>query len=536
MIIILNILFVSSIVIILSIISNKFSQKIGIPSLLLFIGLGLFFGSDGIVQIQFDNYHLAEAISSTALIFIMFYGGFGTRWKTAKPVAIKSLLLSSIGVLLTALLVGFFCYFVLHIELLESFLIGAVISSTDAASVFSILKSKKLALKNQTSPMLELESGSNDPTAYMLTIIILDIMNGSTAYGKYIYVVPGQFLIGGLCALVLSYVTIKLYKNFNLRFNGLEIIYFVGMVLLSFSLPEKIGGNGYLSTYIFGIIIGNHSFKNKRVLINFFDGLTGLVQICIFFLLGLLAFPSQMPQIMFVAFFITLFLTFIARPLAIFTILKPLKCNLNQIALVSFAGIRGASSIVFAIIATVNPAYLKNDIFHIVFSIVLFSIAFQGTLLPYVAKKLKMIDEDGDVLKTFTDYQEENAIQLIRLPISHSHPWISLRIKELELPPQMLVVTIIKMNTAIIPNGNTPIEYGDIVLIAAPGYQDSINVEVNEITINNDHDWKQKQVHSIKIDSNSLIAIIKRGNDIIVPNGNTVINEDDKLVLINKFD
>lgn len=535
-IIIINNLFISSIVIILSIISNKFSQKFGIPSLLLFIGLGLFFGSDGIVRIPFDNYQLAEVICSVSLIFIIFYGGFGTRWETAKPVAIKSLLLSSIGVLLTALLVGLFCCFVLHIEILESFLLGAVISSTDAASVFSILKSKKLALKNQTSPMLELESGSNDPTAYMLTLIILEMMNGSATYKKYLYMIAGQFLIGTLCALILSYITIKLYKSFNLKSNGLEIIYFVGMVLLSFSLPEKLGGNGYLSTYIFGIIIGNQYFKNKRVLINFFDGLTGLMQICIFFLLGLLAFPSQMPQIMFVAFFITVFLTFVARPITIFTILKPLRCDLNQIALVSFAGIRGASAIVLAIIATVNPAYFKNDIFHIVFCIVLFSIAFQGTLLPYVAKKLNMIDEDSDVLKTFTDYQEENAIQLIRLPISHNHPWISLKIKELELPPQMLVVTIIKMNTAIIPNGNTTIEDGDIVLIAAPGYQDYINVEVSEIIINSNHNWRDKQIHSIKIDSNSLIAIIKRGSDIIVPNGNTVINEDDTLVLVNKFD
>jgi cell volume regulation protein A len=529
-------LFISSIVIILSIISNKFSQKIGIPSLLLFIGLGLFFGSDGIVRISFDNYQLAEVICSISLIFIMFYGGFGTRWKTAKPVATKSLLLSSIGVLLTALLVGFFCHLVLHIEILESFLIGAVISSTDAASVFSILKSKKLALKSQTSPMLELESGSNDPTAYMLTLIILEIMNGSTTYGKYAYMIVGQFLIGTLCAIILSYITIQLYKRFNLRSNGVEIIYFVGMVLLSFSLPEKLGGNGYLSTYIFGIIIGNQYFKNKRVLINFFDGLTGLVQICVFFLLGLLAFPSEIPQIIFIAFSITLFLTFVARPIAIFTILKPLGCNLNQIALVSFAGIRGASAIVFAIIATVNPAYLKNDIFHIVFCIVLFSIAFQGTLLPYVAKKLKMIDQEGDVLKTFTDYQEENAIQLIRLPITSNHPWISLQVKALELPPQMLVVTIIKMNTAIIPNGNTTIDYGDIVLIAAPGYEDYINVEVNEIKISSNHAWKQKQVHSIKIDSHSLIAIIKRGSDIIVPNGNTIIHEEDTLVLVNKFD
>lgn len=529
-------LFISSMVIILSIISSKFSQKFGIPSLLLFIGLGLFFGSDGLVRIPFDNYQLAEVICSISLVFIMFYGGFGTRWQTAKPVAAKSLLLSSLGVLLTALLVGVFCYLILGIELLESFLLGAVISSTDAASVFSILKSKKLALKNQTSPMLELESGSNDPTAYMLTLIILEVMNGASNYGKYVYMIAGQFIIGIICAVVLAFITIKLYRNFDLKSNGLEIIYFVGMILLSFSLPEKLGGNGYLSTYLFGMIVGNQYLKSKRVLINFFDGLTGLVQICIFFLLGLLAFPSQMPQILFVAFCITIFLTFVARPLAIYVLLKPLGCKMNQIALVSFAGIRGASAIVFAIIATVNPAYLKNDIFHIVFCIVLFSIALQGTLLPYVAKKLNMIDDDGDVLRTFTDYQEEDAIQLIRLPISPEHPWISHKVKELELPPEMLVVTIIKEHAATIPNGDTSIDEGDIVVIAAPGYEDAINVEVSELKVTPNHAWKQQQVRSIKFDSNSLIAIIKRGNKIIVPNGNTFINENDVLVLVNKYD
>ncbi len=530
----INHLFISSIVIILSIISSKFSQKIGIPSLLLFMGIGVFFGSDGVVRIPFDNYQLAKTICSISLIFIIFYGGFGTRWQTAKPVAVRALLISSIGVFITALLVGLFCHFLLNINLLESFLLGAVVSSTDAASVFSILKSKKLALKNQTAPLLELESGSNDPAAYMLTLIILEIMNGSASYGKYVYMIIGQFVIGALCAVVLAYITLYLYQSFELKSNGLEIIYFVGMVLLSFSLSEKTGGNGYLSTYIFGIIVGNQHFKNKRILIHFFDGLTGLVQICIFFLLGLLAFPSQMPQILLTALAITVFLTFFARPMTMLTLLKPFGCPLNQIGLISFAGIRGASSIVFAIIAMVSPAYLKHDVFHIVFCIVLFSIAFQGTLLPYVARKLNMIDADGDVLTTFTDYQEENSIQLIRLPIFHDHPWHLLQLKALELPPQMLVIAILKDDTIIIPNGNTVIEYNDTILIAAPGYQDVVKLEVNEMTINTRHDWRQKKIHAINIDPDSLVAIIKRGNDIIVPNGNTLINEDDTLVVVSK--
>lgn len=531
----LNVLFVASIVIILSMISSKISQKVGIPSLLLFIVLGLFFGSDGIVRIPFDNYYLAEVICSTALIFILFYGGFGTRWKTTKQVAVKALLLSTVGVLLTVVLVGIFCYFVLRIELLESFLIGAVISSTDAASVFSILKSKKLALKHQTSQLLQLESGSNDPAAYILTIVILGMMNDVGNYDQYIFMILAQFVVGALCAVGLAYITLYLYRKFNLKSDGLEIIFFVGMVLLSFSLPEKLGGNGYLSTYIFGLIVGNQYLKNKRVLINFFDGLTGLAQICIFFLLGLLAFPSQMPEILLIAVLITLFLTFIARPLSIFLILKPLKCKMNQIALVSFAGIRGASAIVFAIVATVSPAYVKNDIFHIVFCIVLFSIAIQGALLPYVSKKLNMIDEHEDVMKSFTDYQFENELQLIQLPIAANHPWKNHKLKELVFPPQMLVVTIIKGETIIIPSGDTRIDENDIVLVGGPGYQEDINIELSEIAISKNHDWALKKVSEIKMNHNSLIAIIKRRSKIIVPIGNTVIIEGDVLVLVNKL-
>lgn len=530
-----NYLLIASIVIILSIFTSKLSQKIGIPGLLLFIGLGLLFGSDGLVQINFDNYKFAGETCSVALIFIMFYGGFGTRWKTAKPVAKKALLLSSFGVLITAFLVGLFCFFIIRISLLESFLIGAVISSTDAASVFSILKSKKLALKDQSSSMLELESGSNDPTAYMLTLIILELMNGSTSPGRYAFMIAAQFIVGIVCAITLAYISIYLYKKFQLKSDGLEIVFFVAMVFLSFSLPEQFGGNGYLSTYIFGILIGNQQLKNKHVLINFFDGLTGLVQIYIFFILGLLAFPSQMPQIIGVALAITVFLTLIVRPVSVFAILKPFGCSLNQIALVSFAGIRGASAIVFAIMATLNPAYLKNDIFHIVFCIVLFSIAIQGTLLSYIARKLDMIDTEGDISKTFSDYQEEGDVQLIRLPITKNHPWNSLQIKDLDLPPQMLVVTIIKKKSALIPNGSTRIEIGDIMVIAAPGSNDEVNVEVIEQKITKQHSWNQKKIQSIKTDKNTLIAIIKREEKTIVPNGNTKIQENDILVIVNKM-
>ena len=531
----LNTIFISSIVIILSIISTKFSSKLKIPNLLLFIGLGMFFGEDGIVRIPFDNFELAKDICATALIFIMFYGGFNTNWKTAKPVFVKAFLLSSVGVFLTTLLVGVFSYLVLKISFLESLLIGAIISSTDAASVFAILKTKKLALKNQIAPLLELESGSNDPSAYMLTIIILELIKGANNYQVYFLMIVSQFIVGTLVALGLAYLTLKLYRFDNLKANGLEVIYFVGMILFAFAIAEKLGGNGYLCIYIFGIIIGNQHLKNKLVIINFFDGLTGLIQICIFFLLGLLALPSQMPTILLTALIIASFLTLVARPLTVLVLLKPFKYTYKEMLLISFAGIRGASAIVFAIYAAVSFANLNNDVFHIIFVIVLLSIGIQGSLLPTVAKKLNLIDEDGDILKSFTAYQEEHDVQLVRFTIKDGHPWLNLKIKDINLPPQMLIVTIIKDNNPIIPNGETTIKVNDIVLITAPGEKEAIDIDVNEISINSQHEWKNKKIRDIKTASNCLIAIIKRDDSVIIPNGKTMILENDQVVIINKY-
>lgn len=528
-----NMLLIASIIILLSMFSSKLSQKIGIPSLILFIALGILFGEDGIFKIPLNDLELVKEICSVSLVFIIFYGGFNTRWKTAKPIAVRAVLLSTIGVLLTAAIVGLFCYYVLNIKLLESFLIGSIISSTDAASVFSILKSKRLALKNQSAPLLEVESGSNDPSAYMLTVIILSMMDNPLSFNKYLSMLVVQFIFAILIAIALSYVTKYVIKYFNLENNELLIIFYVGLVLLVFAFSEKIGGNGYLATYIYGIIVGNQKIKNKTVVTNFFDGITALVQICVFFLLGLLAFPSKIPNIVLMALVIALFLTFIARPVSTFLILKPFKCSMNQIALVSFAGIRGASSIIFAIIATVSTTQIDNDIFHIVFCIVLLSILFQGSLLPIVAKKLNMIDVTGDVLKTFSDYNEENDVQFIRLVINEKHPWNNKRIKDLVLPVDILVVLLLRDNKVIIPRGETEILNNDVLIMAAPGFCDKTNIELKEIKIEKNSDWLNKEIKDIEIAPYKLITIIKRGSHVIIPNGKTIIKDKDILVVLN---
>ena len=281
------VLLLCGIVFIVCILSNKLSTKIGVPALLLFILLGMLCGSDGLFKIQFSDYHITDQICSVALIFIMFYGGFGTNWKVARPVAPQAILLSSLGVVITAALTGLFCHYVLRMPLLEGLLIGAVISSTDAASVFSILRSKKLNLKHGLASMLEIESGSNDPTAYMLTVILLALMTpgGDTPYA---YLIFAQVAYGLIFGFGLAFAAVFVLKRIRLGNSALHMIFMVGIALVAYALPTLIGGNGYLSVYITGIVLGNSKIRHKVELAHFFDGFTWIMQIALIFNIGLL--------------------------------------------------------------------------------------------------------------------------------------------------------------------------------------------------------------------------------------------------------
>ncbi len=524
-------LLIIAIIIFLCLLLGRLSGKIGLPTLLLFIFLGMLFGCDGIFKIQFDNFSFAENICSISLVFIMFYGGFGTSWKSAKKVASKSILLSTVGVVLTAGISALFCWLVLGFGLLESLLIGSVISSTDAASVFAVLRSKKLNLKHNTAPLLEVESGSNDPVAYMMTVIVLSLMSGGSSWLELLYLIFTQIVFGSLVGVASAILVKFIFKKGIISFSGGESILMFGAALISYAGATLIGGNGYLSTYITGIILGNSDIPNKKTLVNFFDGITGLMQILIFFLLGLMSYPSQMFDIILPALAIALFLTLVARPLSVFAILTPFKCPVKQQLLVSWAGLRGAASIVFAIMAVVSPAYLDNDVFHIVFFIVLFSITLQGTLLPVVAKKLDMIDTKGDVMKTFNDYTNEAPVQFIKLPIKAKHPWVDKKIKNIRLLPNTILALIIRDNKQIVPRGDTTILEGDIAVLSGPSLDKNFKGCLTEIEIDADNEWLGMALSEIKLSSDKLIILINRKGRVIIPHGKTVIKEDDILII-----
>lgn len=532
----ISLMIICSLVLLICITSTKILYKFGVPILLIFIVLGMLFGSDGIVGIYFDNYELASDICSIALIFIMFYGGFGTNWKMAKPIAVQSILMSSLGVVITAGLTGLFSSIVFKTSLLEGLLIGAVIASTDAAAVFAILRSQKLNLKGSIASILEIESGSNDPFAYMLTIIILGLMSNQ-GYGSIVPMLLNQIIVGILASIVLAKLSVYLLRNVMFEIEGFYPIFITAISILSYSLSEYFGGNGYLSVYITGIIIGNSKIPHKKSIFQFFDGVSWLMQILLFFLLGLLAFPSQIPSVMFKGISISIFMILIARPIATFSILSWFKVPIKEQLFISWVGIRGAASIVFAIFAVTYDVHINYDIFHIIFFIALFPVSVQGTLIPKVARKLDLIDDDQSVLKTFNDYKENKSTKLIEFTISENSTIANKSIMDSNIPEDILVVMIKRKGDVLVPNGSTVILPGDTLVLSGNTlanfeyYKEGKSTNLVEISVNSDSSIANKSIKDSNINKDILIVMIKRNDKVIVPNGNTVIKPKDILVV-----
>lgn len=485
----MNLVFViSAVILLLCILFNKLFSRLGIPSLLIFLVLGMLFGSDGIGGIYFDNYTLASNLCSAGLIFIMFFGGFSTNWNAAKPVAGKAIAMSTVGVLLTALFTGLFCHWFLRLPLLESFLIGSVISSTDAASVFSILRSRKLNLKNNLASLLEVESGSNDPASYMLTMIILSLMQNSGSHSLGLMVVF-QVLFGVLFGLLLGFGCSFLLRHITIQNDGFYPIFVTAVALLGYGICGLIDGNGYLCVYLIGIILGNSKILHKKSLVHFFDGISWLMQIMLFFTLGLLSFPSRLPQVAVSGVLVSLFLIFIARPLSVVSILSWFRVPLKEQLLISWVGLRGAASIVFAIFAVSYDVSLNQDIFHTVFFVALFSVSVQGTLIPWVARKLDLVGaEESSVFKTFTDYDEESSHQLLEVQINPEHIWYGKTVSQAGIPDENLIVMIQRGEERLTPKGSTEILDGDILVLSGSDFSrlpfflehNDLNSEVSE--------------------------------------------------------
>ena len=383
------------VILFISVYASKISEKIGIPLLLMFLGIGMLLGSEGIGGIEFDNALLTQAIGTIALIFILYSGGLDTFWEEVKPVAINGILLATFGVLITALVMACFIYLILDFTFLESILLGSIVSSTDAAAVFMILRSQKIRLKNNIRPLLELESGSNDPMAIFLTIIVLQIltMPQANAVSEWFFYFVIQFVIGGVLGLVCGYLFPKICQFINISQAGLYPLISVAWLFMIFGLSSLLGGNGFLSIYIAGIMTNKFAFPNKAHIIAFHDVIAWMMQIVVFLVLGLLVFPSELPEVAIQALILSLVLIFIARPMSVFISLMKSKYSTKEKAYISWVGLRGAVPI---ILATYPYAYkLENShmIFNVVFFMVLVSVLLQGVTIGFMAKRLGIIEE-----------------------------------------------------------------------------------------------------------------------------------------------
>ena len=462
--------------------AGKASSKFGVPSLLLFLGVGMLAGSDGL-GVEFDDIYMAQAIGTVALSIILFSGGMDTKVNEIKPVFVQGVLLSTFGVLITALIMGLLIWWVLGatmasagIGFMTSLLLASIMSSTDSASVFSILRSKNLHLKQNLRPMLELESGSNDPMAYLLVLTLVDIISlGSTPsilviIGKLIM----QLAIGAGLGYALGKFAIFVINRIKIGNDSLYPILVLTFCIFIFSATYFLQGNGYLAVYIAGLVIGNSKFVHKRSSIKFFDGLAWLFQLIMFLMLGLLVNPSELLPIILPSVIISLLMIFIARPLSVFLCLLPFKkMTLKAKTYVSWVGLRGAVPIIFAIMPLAKDLPYAQLIFNIVFFCTLVSLLIQGTSLPIVARWLKLAEKSKDVskLKDF-DIDVSNDIKtvLAEVELNENTFEVGNRLMDIKLPDNSLAVMVKREEKYFVPTGKTELKPKDKLLIMTDDY------------------------------------------------------------------
>jgi cell volume regulation protein A len=463
-----NILLVGSILLFISLIAGKTSYRVGVPVLILFLSIGMLAGSDGIGGIYFDNPQIAQFIGIVALNFILFSGGLDTDWNSVKPVLWQGITLSTLGVMLTAFSVGLFVWAVTDFSIYEGLLLGAIVSSTDSAAVFSILRSKNLALKGNLRPALELESGSNDPMAYILTIVFTGlVVNQHSNFSGIVLLFFQQLLLGGLLGFALGKIGTIVINKIKFDYEGLYIVLVIAIMFFSFSATNFIGGNGFLAVYICAVFLGNQDLIHKKKILKSFDSFAWLMQIVLFLTLGLLVFPKQIVPVIGIGLIISVFMIFVARPLSIFASLAPFKIESRSRWFISWVGLRGAVPIVFATYPLIAGAEKADMIFNIVFFISISSVLIQGTTLPMVAKLLHLTLPEELKQRNKTDIELSDSIKsnLTEIILPQYSPAVGKQIVQLGLPKTSLIAFIKRNGKYITPNGSTVIEGNDKLVV-----------------------------------------------------------------------
>lgn len=474
-----EVLLIASVILFMSIFAGKAGYRFGLPALLLFLGVGMLFGSDGL-GIQFNDPYIAQFIGMLALSIILFSGGMDTKFAEVRPIAPQGVVLATLGVLATTFITGGFIYWLstltrdyVKLTLPESLLLAAVMSSTDSASVFSILRSKGVYLKQRLRPTLELESGSNDPMAYMLTLLLIAyIQLGGMDLQEAIFSLLIQLAVGVFAGYLLGKLAILIINKININNESLYPILLLATAFFTFSATTLCKGNGYLAVYIAGLVVGNAKIVHKKSIGTFFDGFAWLWQIVMFLMLGLLVNPHELLPVAGIGLTVGVFMILIARPVTVFLCLLPYKnFTIKGKLYISWVGLRGAVPIIFAtypLIAGIDNAQL---IFNVVFFITILSLLIQGTTVTLAAKWLGQIAEPErkDVFGIELPDNIKSAMSEIDITsgvLMHGN-----KLMELTLPDHTLAVMVKRNGRYFIPKGNTVLKENDKLLMISDNDQ-----------------------------------------------------------------
>lgn len=458
------ILLASSVMLVISVLLSRVSSSFGLPSLLLFLLLGMLAGSDGPGDIPFENYKVAFAVGSVCLAFIIFDGGLRTSWDSVKPILPIGISLSFIGTIVTAGATGVFAHYSLGLGWPEGLLLGAIVSSTDAAAVFGILRSRGLSLKGSLKQTLEFEAGSNDPVAVFLTIAVLTyITSASSDIGSFLLLFVQQTGLG----LLLGWYGAKLFRltinKAGVEFEGLYGVLGIGLVILLFSTTSYLGGSGFLAVYVAGLYLGNSEYIHKSTIIRFVDGIAWISQIIIFLVLGLLVFPSKLIGVWKEGLIVALFMMTVARPLSVFLSAPGKSIDGRSRLFVSWIGLRGAAPIILATLPWSMGLPNAEYIFNLVFFVVIISVVLQGISIPWIASKLGVTEPIQEVATADSFGLLPSGFTPIEVVVKEDSPANDKRIVDLGLPAGVLLTSIQRGGRYQIPQGSTILVAGDKV-------------------------------------------------------------------------
>lgn len=448
----------------LGVLASKASAKLGVPALIFFIVIGMLAGSEGPGGIHFEDVGLTRVVGWIALAFILFAGGLDTTWETVKPIFWRGLSLATVGIVVTAGLVGLFAHQFLGFSLLEALLLGAVVSSTDAAAVFGVLRVGNLKLKQRITPLLEFESGINDPLAIFLTLSLAELLvaPGASPWD----LVPNLLMempIGAAVGFFGAVCAVWLINRIRLEYDGLYPVITLAFVCLIFGGAHLVHGNAFLAVYMAGLTMGSRNFLHKIALVQFHEGMAWLMQISMFAILGLLVFPSQLLDVVVPGLILSTVLIFFVRPLAVLVSLAFANMSKRSKFFVAWAGLRGAVPIILATFPLMEGVPKASLIFNLVFFIVLTSVLIQGATLSSMARWTSM---DVPPMPGATDMKPASHTSLLEIALSPGSPTIGKQVVELGLPSTALLVLLRRDGESYIPRGATTLQPHDVLTIA----------------------------------------------------------------------